>query len=267
MASLPTDDERRANARKQDGSINMGLGGPGCGKTHWMIRLSLACAYYGGADGKPLPWFAYDANGDVHKHLNDGVIPGEREAMETALRKRDRATVEAKERRLKFLHRVAKPNLFRGPEKLESLLSSIESWIDEGIKKGDHGKLTGPRCVIFMDEAGAIRDKDERFWPKMRMARNAGITIFTTGHRIKDWHPAALACVRTTVLWQHNLFDEYEINGLKIPRSICGVPKGDVLKFIVGAKLPPLAWDTRKGGYPPELITPAYPTVARPAGF
>lgn len=258
--------DRKERARKLDGSINVGLGGPGSGKTHWMTRLSVAAAYFGGPDGKPVPWYGYDANGDVQKHLI-GMVRGEILKLEDAKARRDRQEVEKLERRIAYLTRVCMRNLYRGHQTLPQLLARVDKLIDDGVHRGDDNPITGPQAILYIDEAGAVRDKDENFWPQMRQARNAGLTVYSSGHRVVDWHPAALACIRAVILWQHNLYKFYEINGMKIPREKCGVPKDKLLKFVTGADPTIQSWDTSKPGYPPELITPAYPTVATPMGF
>jgi hypothetical protein len=256
----PPEDPRVTAAKQLDGSLVVGIGPSGCGKTDSIERLSMACAYHAN-DGKGIPWYAYDANGDVRKHLRGVKKYLRRVYDETG----DRGAYN----RLRFVHNVSEKGIFFGPDALPKLIDSIMGWVDTGMGKldADDPRSYMPRAVLFLDEAGAIRQKDEKFWPTMRMARNAGLTLFSTGHRLKDWHPAALAVIRAALLWQHPIYDPYDINGLHIPRSVCAKPKSDILKYIVGSDPHVYTWTRAKPGYPAELLIPAQPTRPREAGF
>ena len=246
---------------RRDGSINVGCGPSGCGKTDCMLRCSLAAAYIFG-----LEWYAYDSNGDVRVHLN-GIL-----AYHT---KRHREASDPKERdrhlrKILFLRKCINVGLYSGPENLSRIQNKVLQMVAEGIVEAKSTKKRKARAIVFIDEAGAVRDADDRFWPSMRQARNAGVTIYTTGHRVKDWHPAARANIRALCLWKPSTEKFYDINGTKVPRDLCAEAKGPkVHVFLPGDLSRPIVWDREASPevYPPEIIVPAQPTVARDAGF
>lgn len=243
-------------ARKLDGSINAAIGPSGCGKSDTQCRTSLAAAFNSG-----LKWYAYDSNGDVQRHFV-AIVKYHRDAAVSEPAKRDHHM-----KRLRFMREQC--SFYSGPSKLPKLLSSMKATIERGIKEAERGVVAKPKMIVFVDEAGAVRDEDEGFWPYMRQARNAGVTLYTTGHRVKDWHPAALAVIRTAILWKPVIDDKYEINGMKIKRAQCTEPKSDRLLYIIGSDPKMYVWDRSKSQdtYPPALIVPAQPTVGRAAGF
>lgn len=253
-------DPRVEEAKKLDGSLVVGIGPSGCGKTDTIVRLSLACGFHAN-EGRGMPWYGYDANGDVAKHMK-GI---EQFLLAEYKRTGNRATYN----RLVYTRKARSEGLFRGPDGLDKMIATVIGWIEKGMEKleADDPKAYAPKGVLYIDEAGAVRQRDEKFWPTMRMARNAGLTLFSSGHRIKDWHPAALAVIRSVLLWQHPLYDPYDINGITIPRAKCAEAKSNVIKYIVGSDPRVFSWDKSKPGYPAALLVPAQPTKPRFAGF
>jgi len=327
---------RRINeAKKQAGSINFGLGPAGCGKTHTLLRISLQGAYY-----YRIPWFGYDSNGDVMRHLRTihGAYKREyerqkrlRSASSDAQFEQLRAQFEAEDaksydpplsvqelrarraesfgftpaqyevelgkqriiplnqkhhfceellkkayQRLAFLAKcMDSDHLFSGPARLPGLLAHVRDSIREGIGEAsrlsdDELKKIGPRYRLFIDEAGAVRHEDEDFWKEMRQARNARVTIDTTGHRTKDLHPAALANMRTACLWRPTAFNAYELGAIKVPASQCAEPKSGMVHFVVCDHPKVKVFRVSESlypSYPPELIVPAQPTIGTASGF
>lgn len=244
-------------ARQLDGSINLAIGPSGCGKTDLYTRISLAAGLFNG-----LKWYGYDSNGDVQRHFNRIRDFHRRRLSDGG----DGLSASEHRARLDYLQNQCR--FFRGPANLPKLLEGVKKLIDDGIKEAARGRLAKPKVIIFIDEAGAVRDEDEEFWKFMRQGRNAGATLYTTGHRVKDLHPAALAVTRTVMFWKPTSENHYEINGMKILRKDCSEGKSSVLKYIVGSNPTIRIWDRSKtSGYPPELIIPSQPTLGRDSGF
>ena len=261
---MPISDELKARiekARSLDGSIVVCLGPSGCGKTDLAVRLSLAAAFIAGVE-----WLAYDSNGDVRVHLN-GIRAYHRQQFENATTPEERSRHFAK---LAFLDKCIRTGFYSGPSQLPRVMAKLRDMVAQGHVDAKSGKSKKVRAIVFVDEAGAVRDANEEFWPAMRQARNAGVTIYTTGHRLKDWHPAARANIRVAVVWRPKSAEKFvDVNGLKIPREACAEPKGDVVKFWIGDDPVAQCWNRAREPerYPPELVIPAQPTVARVAGF
>jgi hypothetical protein len=246
-------------ARRLNGSIVVGLGPGGCGKTETLSRLSMACAFFNG-----ISWYGYDSNGDLLIHLNrvsEAHAKGVREARTT-----EEATLQR--RKLEFAEQC-KSNLFRGPATLEKLKASVTSMIADGLRGIASGKPKKPRAVLFIDEAGAVRDFDDEFWSAMRQARNAGLTLYSTGHRLVDYHPSARTNIRVLLLWMPVDAKFYDINGVKIARERCTPIRSERIHYFVGGDPTPMVWDRGRfpNHYPAALITPATPTQGRVLGF
>lgn len=260
LARKQTAEERIEAAKKLNGSIIVGLGPSGCGKTDTMIPLSLAAAFLNG-----IPWYGYDANGDVMRTFQGAYLFHQRAWREAATR-------EARERsgeRLAFLDRCLRTGFFRGAKNLGKLQANVIRWVQEGIAESERRPNATVRAILCIDEAGSVRDEDDTFWPSMRMARNAGLTIYTTGHRLKDWHPAARQNLRVGILWKP-LADKFvEFNGNRIHRNACGEHKSDRVHYFVGDDPTPRVWDRARYPelYPPELVVPAQPTRGRERGI
>ena len=257
----PNDAAARIEAAKRlNGSIVVGLGPSGCGKTDTIIPLSLAAAFLNGVD-----WYGYDANGDV-KRTFMGVYRHHQQAWRTANSHEAR---DAHGRKLAFLDRCLRFGFFSGAKKLPSLQANVLRWVQEGIVESERNPNASVRAILCIDEAGSVRDEDDTFWPSMRMARNAGLTIYTTGHRLKDWHPAARANLRVGIIWKPLAEKFVEFNGNRIPRVSCGEHKSDRIHYFVGEDPAARVWDRAKypSLYPPELVVPAQPTKARDRGF
>lgn len=253
-------------AKGLNGSLVACIGPSGCGKTDLAVRLSLACAYFAG-----IPWYGYDSNGDVAIHMN-GIRKFHVESYHALKDRTDPAGVDEREKhqkRLAFLARCRdSAHCYGGPSKLPQLMADVERWITDGVKEAHDAQQRKPRCVVFIDEAGAVRDRDELFWPRMRQARNAGLTLYTTGHRVRDWHPAALAIVRVAVLWKNALDNKYDIGGAVVKNAVLAEPKSDKITYIIGGNPSVHVWDRAKDPkYPPRLIVPAQPTSGRSVGF
>jgi hypothetical protein len=252
--------ERIEYARGLPGSIIVGLGPGGCGKTFTVLRVSLAAANLNGVD-----WFGYDANGDVMKTL-EGIERFHQSEYEAATNGTQRANHWNK---LRFVQRC-KRNLWRGPTKLGALQATVKRWVESGLTETSSGEEAAkPRAALYIDEAGSVRDFDEDFWPAMRQARNARIGIFTTGHRLVDWHPSARANIRLLLLWKPADGRGYDVNGTKIKRELCADSGSPVVHYFVSGEDKPRIWDRDKhpDKYPVELITLPIPTVAKKIGF
>lgn len=255
-----TTEERIKKAKSLDGAIMVGIGPSGCGKTDLMERTSLAAAFINGVE-----WLCYDSNGDVKVHFN-GIMKFHQQQYDSA---QNAATADKHMKKLLFLNKCLSSGFYSGPSKLPMLQQKLRDMVAEGHKDAARGVDKKAKAIVFIDEAGAVRDEDDTFWPAMRQARNSGVTIYTTGHRVKDWHPAARTNIRIAVLWKPRTEKFIEINGHRIPREVCGEPKHHIIKFVIGDDPIPYVWDRSKNpeGYPVELIVPAQPTVARVAGF
>ena len=261
-------------AKKLNGCLVACIGPSGCGKTDLAIRLSMAAAYF-----NSVPWYAYDANGDVRTTLA-GVIEFHKQEL-ARLEKllptlRDpqeledaRKGIMANTNRLAFAVRSNRADrIFEGVDQLPTLLAQIQGWVQQGLADSKAGKLRKPRAVVFIDEAGSVRDADDKFWPRMRMGRNAGVTFYATGHRTTDWHPAALAVIRVAVLWKPVDRKRWELGIVSVEGSRCTEARSDKIRYVVGDNPTLIEWDRAKNPqYPPALIVPAQPTESRVAGI
>lgn len=255
-----TVEERIARAKAMDGSIVVGLGPSGCGKTDTVERVSLISAILADVD-----WYCYDSNGDVRVHMN-GIITYHQQQYRAA---RDAATASRHLHKLLKLRQFVDRGFYSGPAKLPGLMRKMKQLVAEGQQQAKEGRNKVVKAILFIDEAGAVRDEDDTFWPTMRQARNAGVTIYTTGHRLKDWHPSARANIRACMLWKPKSEKYHDINGMRIPREVCAESKGDVVHYFIGDDPTPRLWNRKlyPESYPVELVVPAQPTVARIAGI
>lgn len=262
-----------AAAKSLNGCLNAFIGPSGCGKTDLAIRLSIAAAYF-----NQVPWFAYDANGDVRTTLAGirefhakELTELERLDATNDPKERDRRakSMIANKRRLDFAERCNRADrIFEGVDQLPTLLSQIQGWVAQGMRDSKAGMLRKPRAIIFIDEAGSVRDSDEHFWPRMRMGRNAGLTFYATGHRTTDWHPAALAVIRIAVLWKPVDRKKWDLGIVSVDGSKCTEARSNKIRYIVGDNPTLIEWDRDKNpGYPAALIVPAQPTKSRVAGI
>lgn len=257
-----------AAAKAMNGSLIACIGPSGCGKTDLAIRLSLASAYF-----NQLPWYAFDANGDVRTTLS-GVIEYHAEEIKRALEtmasgeKRDRFVMTHR-KRLAFAERAnSADRIYEGADSLPGLIEKIQGWVRKGIAESKTSSVRKPRCIVFIDEAGSVRDADEKFWPRMRMARNGGLTFYATGHRTTDWHPAALAVIRTAILWKPVDRKKWDLGNVVIDGKLCTEAKSNKIRYIIADNPTVLEWDRDKDPrYPAALIVPAQPTSGRKAGI
>lgn len=174
-------------------------------------------------------------------------------------------------RRLQFIA-SRRHSIYDGPKTLPSLIRQMTKWIDESRELAREKRgLVAPRCVVFIDEAGAVRAEDELFWENMRQARNAGVTLWTAGHRLTDLRPAALAVARCKVLWKPTDRSYVEVaKGTRIRRELLTDHQSDLIRYVVGDNIEQVrTWDREKywDRYPEELIVPAWPTVGRVEGI
>lgn len=173
--------------------------------------------------------------------------------------------------RLRFIS-ARRQAIFDGPSTLPRLIRTMVGWIDDSRERARMKQpLVRPRAVVFIDEAGAVRGEDELFWEAMRQARNAGVTLWTAGHRFTDLRPAALAVSRNKILWRPTDRSYVEVaKGVRIPAEKLTAHQSDVIKYVVGDEYTNIrTWDREKdyARYPAELITPAWPTVGRMEGI
>lgn len=305
-ASSSQDPPSIAAAKKLNGSLYICVGPSGCGKTELAMRLSVTMAYFAkkpwyGYDANGDVVIALLGMERFHyfvanalRDLPESFVAG-RDADATAarmekqiggdggkivseyLRKMPASWTASANRRdalAKHIQRgefVGKcrsnANLYDGVDNLERLTNDVAKWVRDGVREARAGKLKEPRAVVYVDEAGSVRDADDRFWPRMRMARNAGLTLWSTGHRIMDWHPATRAIRRVALLWKPTDRRYWDFDSVKIDGKKCADHQSSKYTYIIGGNETLYGWDAERERTPAALIVPAQPSVSRAVGL
>lgn len=294
-----------AEAKKLNGSLYVCVGPSGCGKTEVAMRLSVTMGYFAGkpwygydANGDVVVALL----GMERLHYHAAVLL--RDMPETFVASRDRdAMVSRLEReggdvaklkaeflrklpadwaagrsrnellrrhtlRAQYVRKCREPShLYDGVDNLERLTNDVASWVRAGVKEAREGKLKEPRAIVYVDEAGSVRDADDKFWPRMRMARNAGLTLWSTGHRIMDWHPATRAIRRVALLWKPTDRQFWDFDSVKIRGKDCADHQSGQYTYIVGGEPTLHHWNSETEKTPAALIVPAQPSVSRAVGL
>lgn len=229
-------DPRRA------GSLIVGVGGAGTGKTLLLFRLALRASFDAG-----LPFVAEDPNGDLAVYLEAAI------ARLKSLPKRGDDDTE-------LLDWITDKSMVRiySKENAPGFQSVIEAYQKRAAKSKKQRK---PTLYAFIDEGGVMRRDSESFWNMAVRFRNAGITGYTTVHKDTDISRVGRQAIRA-VMFFRGYEGEFDFFGKTITAEEATPPMADYVMYMDSYDRVLKRWDHKKdwSNPPMELVAPVQPT-------